>query len=174
MRTSVRWRRATGLVVGCVLAGARDEGTGRGDASDGTTAAGDGTVRPATELGSANRLVVVGNGTVWANDPVNGRLTGFDTSGKHFGQHLAAIGDFWVRLSVDDDGRLWVQRSPAVGDPGTTFDVHDSTGTRLAQLVIPYRAAAAGPALRARGRKLWIAVRDADDVVSVAHFRIDP
>jgi hypothetical protein len=287
------------------------------------------------ELAGANGLLVVDNGTVWANDPRNGRLTVFDTSGRYLQQHVLPIGDHWLRwdawidrttghvmdpfaerpsgsggsqrrwrrvaldgtvrdtvaipscqqgdvplyswyqgrsldgqasmfdyypftdgggaapdgrgglwcavrtstraarlriggtdtlaetrpevavmpvsdtervaaieaarrelaqfpindfdpsripatkppimqLSIDEHGRLWVQRALAPGASATTYDVHDSTGTRLAQVTIPYRPAAAGPALRARGRDLWVAVRDVDDVVSIAHFSIVP
>lgn len=75
-------------------------------------------------------------------------------------------------LSVDDEGRLWVQHAAPFPDTSVTFDVHDSTGAPLGRLTIPHRVSATGLAVRARAMDLWIALRDEDDVVSIARYRL--
>lgn len=76
-------------------------------------------------------------------------------------------------LSVDDDARLWIQHTTRVGDSSTTFDVHDSTGVHLGRLTIPFLPSPTGLAVRARGRELWVALRDEQEFVSIARFRIE-
>ena len=75
-------------------------------------------------------------------------------------------------LSVDDDGRLWVQHAATFGDTTVTFDIHDRAGTHLGRLRIPQRPSLEGLPIRARGNDLWIALRDADDVIGIARYRI--
>jgi streptogramin lyase len=78
-----------------------------------------------------------------------------------------------VALSVDDDGRLWVEHATVLGEARMAFSVHDSTGAQIARVSLPFRSNPTGLAVRARGRDLWVALRDDDDVVSVAKFRLD-
>ena len=73
---------------------------------------------------------------------------------------------------MDDDGRLWVQHAARFGDASVTFDIHDKAGKHLGRLTIPQRASAEGLPIRARGNDLWIALRDEDDVVGIARFKI--
>lgn len=75
-------------------------------------------------------------------------------------------------LTVDDDGRLWVQHAAAFGDATVTFDIHDRAGKHLGRLRIPHRPSMEGLAIRARGDDLWIALRDVDDVIGIARYRI--
>ena len=75
-------------------------------------------------------------------------------------------------LSVDDDGRLWVQHTPQYGEASVTFDVHNATGVHLGRVRIPFRPSVEGLPIRARGRDLWMAIRDNDDVLSIAKFRL--
>lgn len=75
-------------------------------------------------------------------------------------------------LTVDDDGRLWVQHSARWGDASVTFDIHDRSGKHLGRLRIPHRPSAEGLPIRARGNDLWIALRDEDDVIGIARYRI--
>lgn len=75
-------------------------------------------------------------------------------------------------LTVDDDGRLWVQHAARWADASVTFDVHDKTGKHLGRLRIPFRPSAEGLPIRARGNDLWIALRDEDDVIGIARYRI--
>jgi hypothetical protein len=75
-------------------------------------------------------------------------------------------------LTVDDDGRLWVQHAERFGEASVTFDIHDKTGKHLGRLRIPQRPSATGLPIRARGNDLWIAVRDEDDVIGIARYRI--
>jgi len=56
--------------------------------------------------------------------------------------------------------------------PTVTFDIHNRTGKHLARLRIPQRPSREGLPLRARGNDVWIALRDADDVVSIARYRM--
>jgi len=77
-----------------------------------------------------------------------------------------------AQLTVDDDGRLWVQHTARFGDTGVTFDIHDATGKHLGRLTLPHRPSKAGLPVRARGNDAWIAVLDEDDVVSIARFRL--
>lgn len=77
-----------------------------------------------------------------------------------------------AQLAVDDDGRLWIQHAEKYGDPSVTFDIHDKTGKHLGRLHIPHRPAMEGLPIRARGSDLWIALRDDDDVVGIARYRI--
>ena len=77
-------------------------------------------------------------------------------------------------LTVDDDGRLWVQHATQYGDTTITFDVHDAAGKHLGRVRIPQRPALQSLPIRARGNSLWIAIRDADDVISIARYRIAP
>lgn len=77
-----------------------------------------------------------------------------------------------ARLSVDDDGRLWVQHTARYGETSVTFDVHDRTGTHLGRVTFPQRPASSGLPVRARGTDVWIAVMDADDVVGIARYRL--
>lgn len=84
-------------------------------------------------------------------------------------EHKPAI----TLLSVDDDGRLWIQHTSGSGASSTTLDVHDSTGIHLGRLTIPHLPSSSGLASRARGRSVWMALRDEDDVVSIARFRIE-
>ncbi len=74
-------------------------------------------------------------------------------------------------LHVDDDGRLWVQHPAAYGSVSTVFDVHDARGAHLGRVTVPY-ASMTGLPVRARGAAVWMAVRDADEVVSVVRFAI--
>ena len=74
--------------------------------------------------------------------------------------------------TVDDDGRLWVQHAERFGDRSVTFDIHDRSGKHLGRLRIPQRPSAEGLPIRARGNDLWIALRDEDDVVGIARYRI--
>ncbi|HMS03781.1 MAG TPA: hypothetical protein PKE51_12435, partial [Gemmatimonadaceae bacterium] len=78
-----------------------------------------------------------------------------------------------VALSVDDDGRLWVEQATTLGEARTAFSVHDSTGAPVARVFLSFRSNPTGLAVRARGRELWVALRDDDDVVSVAKFRLE-
>jgi hypothetical protein len=75
-------------------------------------------------------------------------------------------------LTVDDDGRLWVQHAERFGDRSVTFDLHDKAGKHLGRLRIPERASAEGLPIRARGNDLWIALRDEDDVIGIARYKI--
>ena len=75
-------------------------------------------------------------------------------------------------LTVDDDGRLWVQHAERFGDRSVTFDIHDKTGKHLGRLRIPQRPSAEGLPIRARGDDLWIALRDEDDVIGIAKYRL--
>lgn len=75
-------------------------------------------------------------------------------------------------LAVDDDGRLWVQHADRVNDKGVTFDVHDKAGKNIGRVVIPRLLAQEQIPVRARGNDLWVAVRDADDVVNIVKYRI--
>ena len=77
-----------------------------------------------------------------------------------------------LRVSVDDDGRLWVQHASRYGDTGVTFDVHDRAGKHLGRLRIPHRPSTAGLPVRARGNDVWLAVLDEDDVVGIARYRL--
>ena len=75
-------------------------------------------------------------------------------------------------LAVDDDGHVWVQHAPRGGESSVTFDVHDRTGKHLGRLNIPHKPSTEGLVIRARGNDLWIGVRDDDDVLGIAHYRI--
>ena len=75
-------------------------------------------------------------------------------------------------VAVDDDGRLWVQHAERYGDRSVTFDVHDKSGKHLGRVRIPQRPSAEGLSIRARGNDLWIALRDEDDVIGIARYRI--
>ncbi len=75
-------------------------------------------------------------------------------------------------LVVDDDGRLWVRHTSRGGETFTTFDIHDGAGQHLGRLRIPHPTSEWIP-LHARGNDVWVAVRDADDVVSIARYRIN-
>ncbi len=75
-------------------------------------------------------------------------------------------------LTVDDDGRLWVQHAPTFGDTTVTFDVHDKAGAHLGRVTFPKRPSIEGLPIRARGNDVWIALRDADDVVGISKYRI--
>jgi hypothetical protein len=77
-----------------------------------------------------------------------------------------------ARLSVDDEGRLWVQHTARHGDTSVTFDVHDRTGKHLGRVRFPQRPASSGLPVRARGNDVWIALMDADDVVGIARYRL--
>jgi hypothetical protein len=74
-------------------------------------------------------------------------------------------------LSIDDDGRLWVQHSDRYGTTRTTYDVHDARGAHLGRVTVPGRVPPHLPP-RARGDALWLAVMDDDDVLQFAHFTI--
>lgn len=75
-------------------------------------------------------------------------------------------------LAVDDDGRLWVQHASVFGDTTVTFDIHDRTGKHLGRLRIAQRPSKEGLPIRARGNDLLLALRDADDVIGLARYRI--
>ena len=73
-------------------------------------------------------------------------------------------------LSVDDDGRLWLQHPVSKESRTTDFDVFAANGNHLFHISIPGRIAS--EIVHARGDALWLLVKDADDVLSVAKFRI--
>lgn len=75
-------------------------------------------------------------------------------------------------LTVDDDGRLWVQHARNGNERAVTFDVHDRTGKHLARVRFPSLPSAEGLPIRARGNNVWLAVRDDDDVLSIAKFSL--
>ncbi len=76
-------------------------------------------------------------------------------------------------LSVDYDGRLWVQHGHRFGVAGTTFDVHDSRGGHLGRLTIPLTLLHEGfMPVFARGDDVWAVVVNEDGVPSVARYRI--
>ena len=75
-------------------------------------------------------------------------------------------------LTVDDDGRLWVRHAHVYGDTTVTFDVHDPAGKHLARVLIPQRPGPTWLPIRARGNDVWIAVRDTDDVLGIARYRL--
>jgi streptogramin lyase len=75
-------------------------------------------------------------------------------------------------LTVDDDGRLWVQHVRIGRERAVTFDVHDRTGKHVARVRFPMLPSAEGLPIRARGNHVWLAVRDDDDVVSIAKFTL--
>ena len=61
---------------------------------------------------------------------------------------------------------------PQFEDSSVTFDVHDRAGKHLGRVRIPQRPSADGLPIRARGNDLWIALRDEDDVIGIARYRI--
>jgi hypothetical protein len=73
-------------------------------------------------------------------------------------------------LSVDDDGRLWVQHQSRFGAKTTTLDVHDREGKHLGRLTIPARVSSHLPKV-ARGDRVWMAIVDDDDVPAVVQYR---
>lgn len=75
-------------------------------------------------------------------------------------------------LVVDADGRLWVQHTAKSDARSTTYDIHSATGAHLGRLTVPVNAGPYLPSLVARGNDLWLAVTDADDVVSIVRYRI--
>lgn len=75
-------------------------------------------------------------------------------------------------LTVDDDGRLWVRHAHVYGGTTVTFDVHNPSGKHLARVLIPQRPGPTWLPVRARGNDVWIAVRDADDILSIARYRL--
>ena len=77
-----------------------------------------------------------------------------------------------AQLTVDEDGRLWVQHTARFGDTSVTFDVHDPAGKHLGRLRLPTRPSLSGLPVRARGNDVWLAVRDEDDVVGIARYRL--
>jgi sugar lactone lactonase YvrE len=74
-------------------------------------------------------------------------------------------------LWVDDDGRLWVVHAAAWKGTSTTYSVFDGTGKPLFRVSIPARASTYLPVL-ARGNEFVVATKDADDVVSLARYRL--
>ncbi len=76
-------------------------------------------------------------------------------------------------LTVDDDGRLWVQHAQRFGETGPTFDVHDARGQHLGRLTLPRPMHQAGwLPLKARGDFIWVVTVDADGVPEIAKYRI--
>ncbi len=75
-----------------------------------------------------------------------------------------------VRLSVDEDGRLWLEHAYRFGDSTTTFDVHDHKGTHLGRVRLPRRTVSNSAPVRAIGNNLWVADIDGHGVVSVTHY----
>lgn len=74
-------------------------------------------------------------------------------------------------LSVDDDGRLWVAHTAPWQKTSSTYDVFDGSGKALFRVTLPVRASPYLPVI-ARGNEFVIAVTDADDVVSLAKYRL--
>ncbi len=74
-------------------------------------------------------------------------------------------------LSVDDDGRLWIQHTAVFGLNTTVFDVHDAKGAHVARVTIPGKLTYGMP-VKARGMSLWLAVIDDDDLVSIVHYAL--
>lgn len=77
-------------------------------------------------------------------------------------------------LSVDDDGRLWIQHTARSGERSTTYDVHDRTGKHLGRLVLPRRSGTYGVSVRATKGALWVVELDDDDVLTLAKYRMTP
>ncbi|MCC6245654.1 MAG: hypothetical protein IT353_22675 [Gemmatimonadaceae bacterium] len=75
-------------------------------------------------------------------------------------------------LSVDDDGRLWIQHTRRSGERSTTYDVHDRTGKHLGRLRLPRRSGSYGVPVRATKDALWVVELDDDDVVTLAKYRL--
>ncbi|MBC8088704.1 MAG: hypothetical protein H7Z40_15680 [Phycisphaerae bacterium] len=74
-------------------------------------------------------------------------------------------------LEVDSDGRLWVQHATVFGKREATFDVFDGKGKHLGRVTLKGKQSPAMP-VRARGKLLWIAMVDDDDVPYVVHYRL--
>jgi hypothetical protein len=76
-------------------------------------------------------------------------------------------------LTVDDDGRLWVQHAARFRAGNAVFDVHDARGQHLGRVTIPRPLYAQGYLpIKARGNDIWAVVIDDDEVPSVARYRI--
>lgn len=76
-------------------------------------------------------------------------------------------------LSVDYDGRLWVQHGVAFGQKSTTLDVFDPKGKHLGRVVVPVKQSTYMP-VRARGNLMWLTVLDDDDVPHIVQFKLQP
>ncbi len=74
-------------------------------------------------------------------------------------------------VHVDDDGRLWVAHAAPWKRTSTTYDVFDGTGKAMFRVVLPVRGVLHLPVV-ARGNELLVAVADADDVISLARYRL--
>jgi hypothetical protein len=73
---------------------------------------------------------------------------------------------------VDDDGRLWVERTTPEGE-SSLFDIYTSEGRALAQVRVPYRLK---PSLRpvVRGQTAWFIAQEEGEVPYVVRGRVGP
>ncbi|MBY0489805.1 MAG: hypothetical protein K2R93_08180 [Gemmatimonadaceae bacterium] len=99
------------------------------------------TARPGAgpgELRNADGMLLHGDGTVWVNDPMNGRLSVFGTSGAFLRQHPLAIGGWRYRWEAWFDRRTHTVVDPRFG-PGVDGTARRISvrGTVLGTLVLP-------------------------------------
>lgn len=76
-------------------------------------------------------------------------------------------------ISVDNDGRLWVQHGVPFGQKSTTLDVFDSKGKHMGRVVVPVKQSTFMP-IRARGNTMWLTVLDDDDVPHIVQYTLQP
>ena len=119
------------------------------------------------EIEDANGLMVDRSGTLWVNDPGNGRVIAIDTSGVQRATHVRQVLQhrFVWSGGIDSVGRVWdhvIHHPPGEGRPdagayefqrliyGKGFDTHDISRVDSVLLVDGRGAAIAAPGMIAR------------------------